>query len=148
MDNKNKQEENVETFSENVDIKKEKSAKTRKIIGRILRLIIPPFFPFLFSFAGSILMCLIPKLKNDDFGIGSLIILALVFVPVYCIIYGRSVAKNEEKKYFYALYNSIVSFWYYFLGGLYPMIIIAFGWFIFWTSVPIWIYNYNHDPDN
>ncbi len=139
MKKRNIHEKVIEGFFHNTENKKEKSSKTKRIISRIIRLIIPPIFPFLFAYTGRLVLYLLPVLK-DDFGITVTLFCAFILVPIYCLIYGISVAKNEKRKYLFAMYNPVVSCWYYFLGGFFPLIILAFGWFAFWTIIPVRIH--------
>ena len=140
MDNRNRQEENIGSFFDRVEKKKERSVKARRIISRIIRLIIPPFFPFLFAYIGNIVIYLIPILA-DDYGVTAILFCALFLAPIYSIIYGISVVRNEKRKYLFALYNPIVSFLYYFSFGIYLWTILAFMWLAFWTLVPVWSHN-------
>ena len=111
MDNKNKQEENVETFSDNIEKKKEKSAKVKRIIGLIIRIITPwLLLPVLIL----VLLAIRPILfSKNDTGYGNIAIFLLfvfiAFFPFYGLIYGIFIAKSEKRKYLFALYNPAVS---------------------------------------
>ena len=143
MNNKSKQEEKTEAYMEN---RKEKSALKIRIVGRIIRLIIPIFFPFLYAIIGNVILYCLPALK-DDFGVIINIFCIVIFVPIYCIVYGYSVAKNEKRKYIFALYNPMASCWFYFLDWNNSFYFFSLVWISFWTFVPIWISNQKHEGE-
>lgn len=147
MDNQNKQEEKIGTFFDIIEKKKNNSFKKRRIISRIIRLIISLIFPFIYAVIANIVAYLVPSLL-DDFGIVINVLCILILVPIYCIIYGISVVRNEKRKYLFALYNPIVSCWFLFLDWSWSFAFFSYGWLLFWTLVPIWKYNYDHNPEN
>jgi hypothetical protein len=84
------------------------------------------------------------------------ILLWFVLFPASCFFYGISVAKNEKRKVFFALYYPVVSLVSWLQAGalfgilaepiarnlyLLSYVIIAF---FFFTLLPVWIYNYKH----
>ena len=152
MNNKNKQEENIGAFFDHIEKKKEKSAKIRRIIGRIMRLIIPFFLVPLLMLFGAIVS---PIFSSGDIGrIGIAVALAfIVFFPLYSLIYGIFATINEKGKYRFALYNSVVSTMQFLildgfdLNAMQYYIGILFT-ILFWTLIPIWIYNNNHNNGN
>ena len=132
-------------------MEKKKSAKIRRIIHRIIRLIIPIFFSWLFFCSCGVVLYLLPVLK-DDFGVVVTLFCALFLVPIYCIIYGTSVAKNEKRKYLFSLYNPVISVLSFLCIG-YPSKNVSgihvsfFMWLSFWTLVPVRIYNYRQESE-
>ncbi len=146
MDYQNKHKEN------NVDKKKEKSAKVKRTIKLVMQFIIPFFLlPFLMLF-GVVISPIFPS--NDIGGIGiALVLVFFIFFPLYGFIYGIFVAINEKGEFRFAIYNSVVSTMQFFILGdfdLYAMqyYIGIFFTILFWTLIPIWIYNNNHNNGN
>ena len=86
MDNQNKYEDKIDTFFDNLDKKKERSEKVRRIIKFVMRLIFPFFLlPFMMLF-GVVVSLMLPR--NNIGGIGvSIALVFLLFFPLYSIIY-------------------------------------------------------------
>jgi p-aminobenzoyl-glutamate transporter AbgT len=121
--------------------KKEESAETSKFNGRIVLLIIP-FFSLLYALLFTLIIS--PILSNSCLGgvVIALYLVFLLFFPLYGWIYGTFVARNEENKYFFALYNPAVSTLVFYIFKFFNrdmwQYVVMFCWIAFWTLIPVW----------
>ncbi len=151
MDNKNKYEDQVDTFFDDVDKKKEKLEKVKRIIKFVMRLIFPFFlFPLMMLF-GGVFSLMLPKNNIGVIGVAVALVF-LLFFPLYSFIYGMFIARSEKRNYFFAIYNSSVSTMQFcILDGFdlhaIKFYVCVFFSILFWTLVSVRIYNYRPESE-
>ena len=149
MENKNKQEKNVGAFSENAKKTENKSSKIKLIISRIILFIMPLV---LLPASIAVLLVVGPLLPNDWGSIYIGVIIILCVFSIHGYIYGLFVAQSEKRKKIFALYNPAVSTIVFYMTKIFDRYlsyyVAMFAVIAFWTLVPIWRYNYNHNSEN